>query len=106
MSCMRLNARLDASYHGPPHPFTDARVGEDLVFLRSVRRLVVTASVVPSSPILVILMKEALSSSETLVLKEPHDVTSQKTPFFIITAVKTSNLTQVKTVRQTSSVRL
>jgi hypothetical protein len=34
-----------------------------LVFLRSVRRLLVTASVVPSSPILVTLMKEALSSS-------------------------------------------
>jgi hypothetical protein len=33
-----------------------------------VRRLLVTASVVPSSPILVALRKEALSSSETLVL--------------------------------------
>jgi hypothetical protein len=39
-----------------------------LVFLLSVRRLLVTASVVPSSPILVTLMKEALSSSETSVL--------------------------------------
>jgi hypothetical protein len=39
-----------------------------LVFLRSVRRLLVTASVVPSSPILVTLMKEALRSSETSVL--------------------------------------
>jgi hypothetical protein len=38
------------------------------VFLRSVRRLLVTASVVRSSPILVTLMKEALSSSETSVL--------------------------------------
>jgi hypothetical protein len=38
-----------------------------LVFLRSVRRLLVTASVVPSSPILVTLMKEALSSSDTSV---------------------------------------
>jgi hypothetical protein len=35
--------------------------------LRSVRRLLVTASV-PSSPILVTLMKEALSSSETSAL--------------------------------------
>jgi hypothetical protein len=35
---------------------------------RSVRRLLVTASVVPSLPILVTLMKEALSSSETSVL--------------------------------------
>jgi hypothetical protein len=33
-----------------------------------VRRLLVTASVVPSSPNLVTLMKEALSSSETSVL--------------------------------------
>jgi hypothetical protein len=38
---------------------------EDQVFLRSVRRLLVAACVVPSSPILVTLMKEALGSSET-----------------------------------------
>jgi hypothetical protein len=36
--------------------------------LRCVRRLLVTASVVPCSPILVTLMKEALISSETSVL--------------------------------------
>jgi hypothetical protein len=39
-----------------------------MVFLRSVRRLLVTASVVANSPILVTLMKEALSSSEASVL--------------------------------------
>jgi hypothetical protein len=39
-----------------------------LVFLRSVRRLLVTASVLHSSPILVTLMKKALSSSETSVI--------------------------------------
>jgi hypothetical protein len=39
-----------------------------LVFLHSVRRLLVTASVVPTSPILVTLMKEALPSSKTSVL--------------------------------------
>jgi hypothetical protein len=38
------------------------------VFLHSVRQLLVTANVVPSSPILVTLMMEALSSSETSVL--------------------------------------
>jgi hypothetical protein len=27
-------------------------------------------------------------------LQEPHGVTTQKTPFFIVTAVKISNLTQ------------
>jgi hypothetical protein len=37
-------------------------------FLRSVRRLLVSTSDVPSSPILVTLKKEALSSSETSVL--------------------------------------
>jgi hypothetical protein len=47
---------------------TDVSDWFPLVFLRSVRRLLVTASVVPSSPILVTLMKEVLSSSETLVL--------------------------------------
>jgi hypothetical protein len=41
---------------------------EKLVFLRSVRRLLVAACVVPSSPIFVTLMKEAPGSSETSVL--------------------------------------
>jgi hypothetical protein len=46
------------------------RIGEFLshfVILRRVRRVLVTANV-PSSPILVTLMKEVLSSSETSVL--------------------------------------
>jgi hypothetical protein len=39
-------------------------------------------------------MKEEINSSETSVfLEEPHGVTSQKTTFFIVTAVKISNLT-------------
>jgi hypothetical protein len=47
---------------------TDVSVGlAHLLFLRSVRRLLVTASVVPSWPNLVTLMKETLSSSETSV---------------------------------------
>jgi hypothetical protein len=37
------------------------------VLLRSLRRLLVTANVAPSSPILVTLLMEALSSSETSV---------------------------------------
>jgi hypothetical protein len=64
------------------------------VFLRSVRRLLVTASVGPSSPILVTLMKEALSSSETWVLIRATRRNIQKTPFLIVTAVKTSNITE------------
>jgi hypothetical protein len=39
-----------------------------IVFLRRVRWLLVTANVVPSSPILVTLMMDALCSSETSVL--------------------------------------
>jgi hypothetical protein len=38
------------------------------VFLRSLRRLIVTANVVPSSPSLVTLMMKAASLSETSVL--------------------------------------
>jgi hypothetical protein len=41
-----------------------------MVFLRSMRQLLATASIVPSSPIRVTLMKEALSSSETSVLSK------------------------------------
>jgi hypothetical protein len=44
----------------------------EMVFLRCVRRLLVIASVVPSSPILVTVKKEALRSSETSVLNTIH----------------------------------
>jgi hypothetical protein len=52
-----------------------------------------TANIVPSSLILVTLIMEALRSSKSLFLQEPHGLTSQKTTFFILTAVTTSNLT-------------
>jgi hypothetical protein len=41
-----------------------------MVFLRSVRLLLVTANVVPSSPSILTLMIEAILSSETSVLTE------------------------------------
>jgi hypothetical protein len=47
---------------------TDVSEEPTRVFLRSVRRLLVVASVVPSSPIFVTLIMEALSSSETSVI--------------------------------------
>jgi hypothetical protein len=53
-----------------------------------VLRLLVSGGVVPSLPILVTMMIKALHSSETSTLEEPHGVTSQKTAFFIVTAVK------------------
>jgi hypothetical protein len=53
--------------------------------------MLVTANV-PSSPILVTLMVEAILSSETSVLVS-LGVTPQKTAFFIVTAVNISNLT-------------
>jgi hypothetical protein len=54
--------------------------------LRSVRRLLVTANVVPRSPILLTLMMEALSSSETSVLTR---VTRRN--IFLVTVVKTTS---------------
>jgi hypothetical protein len=68
------------------------RVALVRAFLRSVLRLLVTANVFPSSPILVTLMMEEIHPSETLTLKEPRGVTSHNAAFFIVTAVKTSCL--------------
>jgi hypothetical protein len=39
-------------------------------------------------------MKESYVAPKRRFLQEPHGVTPQKTPFFIVTAVKTSNLTK------------
>jgi hypothetical protein len=66
------NRRLGGNYRlhqqGAKNRWTRSHASSDLVFLRSVRRLIVTASVVPSTPILATLMMEAVSSSETSVL--------------------------------------
>jgi hypothetical protein len=48
--------------------------------------------------------KCALSSPKRRFIQEPRGVTSQKTPFFIVTAVKTSNLTTTEVDFQLSSL--
>jgi uncharacterized membrane protein AbrB (regulator of aidB expression) len=67
-----------------PVPLVRTDVSEELsantkylVFFRSVRRLLVSVSVVNISPILVTLMKEALSSSE---MSFPTRATRSKIP--------------------------
>jgi hypothetical protein len=56
--------------------------------------LLVTAKVVPSSLILSTLIVVILPPKRRF-LQDPQGVTCQKTLFFIVTAVKTSNLTQI-----------
>jgi hypothetical protein len=67
-----------------------------------VLRLLVPVRVVPSSPI-VTLMKEAQVPPKRRFLQEPHGVTSQKTPFFIVTSVNTSNPTRIKLIEAFST---
>jgi hypothetical protein len=55
--------------------------------------MLVTASVVLSSPILVTLMKEAQVPPKLRFLQQPIGIATEKTAFFIVTAVKTTNLT-------------
>jgi hypothetical protein len=56
-------------------------------FTYTLQLRLLTANVVPSSPILVTLMMEALSSSETLVLTRATGVTFKNTPFLRETAL-------------------
>jgi hypothetical protein len=62
--------RTDVSWELSTSIISLTRIGglEKTLALTSKRRTLVTANVVPSSPILVILMMEALRSSETSVL--------------------------------------
>jgi hypothetical protein len=54
----------------------------NLVFHRSLLRLLVATNVIPNSPILVSLMMKAIHSSETRFLQNPRGVTSQKIAIF------------------------
>jgi hypothetical protein len=52
------------------------------------------------------LMMEATRTSKRRFLQEPHDAASQKTAFFRVTAVRTSNLTCTVTVLSTEENRM
>jgi hypothetical protein len=56
-------------------------------------RLLVTSNVVSSTPILAILMMEALLSLKLGSYKSRKALASQETAFFIVTAVKPPNYT-------------
>jgi hypothetical protein len=60
-------------------------------FLRSACRLLVMANVVHNRVLSPWWWRRYVPPTRRF-LQEPHCVTSQKTPFFIVTAVKTSNL--------------
>jgi hypothetical protein len=60
------------------------RVKYQLVFLRSVHRLLVAAYVVPRSPILSPWWRRRQVPPKRRFLQEPHGVTTQKTPFLCI----------------------
>jgi hypothetical protein len=69
LCCMAL-VKTDVSEERSASITRVTRICElETTFIRSMRRLLVTASVVPSSTILVTLMKEELHSSETSVLR-------------------------------------
>jgi hypothetical protein len=57
-------------------------LGSRLAITRNTTVFLVTASVVPSSPILDTLMKERKVPPKLRFLQEPHGVTSQKTQFY------------------------
>jgi hypothetical protein len=53
------------------------------------RTLLFTANIVSGSLIIFVLIMEAVRFTETSVLRDPHDVTSQKAAYFIVASVNT-----------------
>jgi hypothetical protein len=66
---------------------------------RNVFQLLVTDNLIYRTPNVFTLMREAIISTESRLLQQPHCVTFQKTAFFIVTAAKTSNLIKFRIIR-------
>jgi hypothetical protein len=100
MLCRLAVVRTDVSEEGIASIVKVIRIGElrttlivELVCLRSVLRLLVTANVVPSSSILLTLAMEAICSSETSVLARATRLNIPEDGILHVIAVKISNLT-------------
>jgi hypothetical protein len=92
--------RADVSEQSSASTIRVTRIGElgTLAVTSNARPLLVTANVISSSPVPVILMLEEHVPPKRQYLQEPHCVTSQKTTFFIVTVVKTLNPTRRKQI--------
>jgi hypothetical protein len=84
------NPRFWGMYRLHYHGDNNRRAGNN-VSISSAVCLLVTVNVVPRWPILVTFMMKAIIFSETSVLTKPHRVTSQKTVFYMVTVMNTSN---------------
>jgi hypothetical protein len=74
MICRVSHIRTDVSEERSTSIIRVIRIGEVQLFLRNMRQLLVTANAVPSSPILVTLVMEALLSSKSSDLNKSHVV--------------------------------
>jgi hypothetical protein len=66
---------------------------DSIIRVKIIRQLLVTANVFLTSLIIFVLRMEGRVPPKCWISQGPQGFTSQKTAFFIVTAVKSSNLT-------------